>query len=131
MKHLAKLIYNLFYWIDVKFNLIEEYDYETAPYCGHHFNGHKGKFTHSDFHEGMGGMGLNTKNPFLKIYWHDEEKWNWYPPCIRTRQYVDYKGETIGKPRDFYGLKGYLNCHKITKNARLAGMNVKLKYSIA
>ena len=109
MKHLAKLIYRLFYWIDVKLKSIEEYDYETAPYCGHHYNGHKGKFTHSDYYEGDGGWGLNTKNPFFKIGGDTYEGWNWSPPCLRTRQYMDYKGETIGRPRDFYGIRGFLN----------------------
>lgn len=31
-----------------------EYDYEDAPYCGHHRNGHNGYFTSSSFREGDG-----------------------------------------------------------------------------
>ena len=51
---LLKSIYQLFHCLDNKLGLIESYDYETAPYCGHHYNGHKGKFTASSYHEGDG-----------------------------------------------------------------------------
>lgn len=47
-------IYNLCFYIDNKLGYIESYDYETAPYCGHHYDGHKGKLTASDYHEGDG-----------------------------------------------------------------------------
>ena len=47
-------IYNLCFYIDNKLGYIESYDYETAPYCGHHYDGHKGKLTASDYHEGNG-----------------------------------------------------------------------------
>ena len=52
-----------FYWlavsIDQLLKVYETYDYETAPYCGHHFNGSKGKFSSSDYHEGMGGASFD------------------------------------------------------------------------
>lgn len=47
-------IYNLFYYLDNRLDYIKSYDYETAPYCGHHYDGHKGRFTASDYHEGDG-----------------------------------------------------------------------------
>lgn len=134
MKHLAKLIYNLFYWIDVKLGTIEEYDYEAAPYCGHHHNGHKGKFTHSDFHEGMGGKGLNTKCPFLKIYWHDEEKWSWARPCIAVKMRYFINGIEELKPSIRYGLKNAINAIKLarkTKRDTKGKMIIKLKFSLA
>jgi hypothetical protein len=53
--NMARAIYDLLYYLDDKTGKISEYGYETAPYCGHHFSGHKGRFTSSDYHEGMGG----------------------------------------------------------------------------
>lgn len=52
---LARAIYDFLYYLDEKKGKIEEYSYETAPYCGHHFSGHRGHFTNSSYHEGMGG----------------------------------------------------------------------------
>lgn len=52
---IAKNIYKLMYWIDTKRNKISHYSYETAPYCGHYYNGHNGWLTSSHYHEGMGG----------------------------------------------------------------------------
>jgi hypothetical protein len=52
---LAEAIYNFIYFLDERLDRIEDYSYETAPYCGHHFSGHRGYFTNSDYHEGMGG----------------------------------------------------------------------------
>ncbi len=52
---MARAIYDLLYFLDDKMGKISEYGYETAPYCGHHFSGHNGYFTNSDYLEGMGG----------------------------------------------------------------------------
>jgi hypothetical protein len=59
---MLRAIYNFFYRLDKKrdFNDTMHYEYETAPYCGHHYNGHKGKWTHSSYHEGDGGESLLT-----------------------------------------------------------------------
>ena len=51
---LFKRMYALGYYLDAKLGYLKEYDYETAPYCGHHYNGHRGKFTASGYHEGDG-----------------------------------------------------------------------------
>ncbi len=53
-------IYNFFYWLDVKLGKENSYGYETAPYCGFHFNGHDGKFTSSRYHEGMGSCSTRS-----------------------------------------------------------------------
>jgi hypothetical protein len=53
--HLAEFIYNMLYFIDKKLGKVDDYGYETAPYCGHHYSGHRGYFTASSYHEGMGG----------------------------------------------------------------------------
>lgn len=50
---LGKLFYNLFLLADKKH--IEKYSYETAPYCGHYYNGHNGKYTQGSYHESCGG----------------------------------------------------------------------------
>ena len=72
---ILRSIYNLFYYADNKLGYIKSYDYETAPYCGHHYNGHKGKFTASGYHEGDGIAYC------IFLYWviskHTEEK-KWY-----------------------------------------------------
>lgn len=47
---ICKFIYEMLYKIDK----VEPYSYETAPYCGNHFSGHKGKLTLSSYHEGDG-----------------------------------------------------------------------------
>lgn len=53
-----QLLYNLGYWLDTQINVIEEWDYESAPYCGHYHNGHRGYFTESTYHEGDGGQSV-------------------------------------------------------------------------
>ena len=73
-------IYNLFYYLDNRLDYIKSYDYETAPYCGHHYNGHKGKFTASGYHEGDGEC--YCKFLFWIIAKHTEEN-TWY---MQTRK---------------------------------------------
>jgi hypothetical protein len=72
---ILQLIYNLFYYIDNRLDYIKSYDYETAPYCGHHYDGHKGRFTASDYHEGDGEKYCIFL--FCVIAKHTEEK-DWY-----------------------------------------------------
>ena len=73
--YLLRSLYNLFYYLDNRLDYIKNYDYETAPYCGHHYDGHKGRFTASDYHEGDG------EKYCIFLFWviakHTEEK-NWY-----------------------------------------------------
>lgn len=52
---LAKRVYLFFFWLDRVTGHYESYSYETAPYCGHAYHGHKGYFTASHFHESDGG----------------------------------------------------------------------------
>jgi len=68
-------IYSLCYYADNKLGYIKSYDYETAPYCGHHYDGHKGKFTASDYHEGDG------EKYCIFLFWviaQSTEDKNWY-----------------------------------------------------
>jgi len=56
MKRLiVRSVINLCYKVDSKLGKIESYDYETAPYCGHHYSGHNGWLTSGSYHEGDGG----------------------------------------------------------------------------
>lgn len=66
-------VYNLAEFIDQKLGWYEEFEYETAPYCGHHHNGHSGKLTESYYHEGMGGKSVG--NDWFRIY-EVEGDWN-------------------------------------------------------
>lgn len=68
---LAESIYNLLYYIDKKLSNVNDYSYETAPYCGHHFSGHRGYFTDSSYHEGMGGC--KAELLFFWVYKNSEE----------------------------------------------------------
>lgn len=69
---LCSLFYDIVYRLDKK--NIEEYSYETAPYCGHHYSGHSGKYTESRYHEGMG-----AKSARLGILWvsRNTEETDW------------------------------------------------------
>tara|TARA_R110000772_G_scaffold75229_1_gene163369 strand:+ start:98 stop:475 length:378 start_codon:yes stop_codon:yes gene_type:complete len=52
---LINLVIDACYRIDKKRGVLEHYEYETAPYCGHHYNGTKGVLYSSHYHEGDGG----------------------------------------------------------------------------
>jgi hypothetical protein len=49
----------------------ERWSYETAPYCGHHYSGHRGLFTYSSYHEGDGYKTINL--PFGYEWVLDDE----------------------------------------------------------
>ena len=40
--------------IDKKRGKLDHYEYETAPYCGHHYSGAKGVLYRAEYHEGEG-----------------------------------------------------------------------------
>lgn len=52
---ICKSIYNILYKMDD----VNKFSYETAPYCGHHHEGHTGKRTRSHYNEGMGACHAN------------------------------------------------------------------------
>ena len=53
-KIIINFIIGLCYRIDNRRGVLEHYDYETSPYCGHHYSGTKGVLYNSDYHEGEG-----------------------------------------------------------------------------
>lgn len=77
----AKFIYLVAAWLDRK--NIYKFDYETAPICGHFYNGHIGKYTQSNYREGDG-----SKVATLPLFrgWklisecHTYEGWGW---CLK------------------------------------------------
>lgn len=65
----------LYDWM-YKMDKVEKYDYETAPYCGHHYSGHRGKRTMSHYHEGFGHC--EAKIGCLWLHKNSEENdWDW------------------------------------------------------
>lgn len=126
-KRICKFIYGLFYWLDRK--NIQEYNYETAPYCGHHYNGHTGRFTSSDYHEGDGGKEVKF-GVLFKITHNTWDGWHWYPPCLSMQTTWYYNGEQMGKSNQYHGLKDIMTQRKCNKNAKKFGIIVKEKFSI-
>ena len=77
---IAKSIYYFLLCIDIKMRNYSKYSYETAPYCGHHFDGHYGLLTSSRYHEGMGGCdgylaGVNVQKNSEEELWTVHFKW--------------------------------------------------------
>lgn len=135
MKHLAKLVYRFFYFLDVKFNLIEEYDYETAPYCGHHYNGHRGKFTASSYHEGDGYCEVKFGILFKIVGSnYDGYQWEWNMPCLKVTSYFFILGCEDLAPRVEYGFKNYLKARRYAKKCKVdtkGKMVIKVRVGIA
>jgi hypothetical protein len=88
MRHIAKIIYLFFIWLDKATGCYERYSYETAPYCGHAHDGHNGAFTRSHFHESDGGgethgwvdrwiLGVRYSNVDGNEYWFHIPLRNW------------------------------------------------------
>jgi len=102
---ICEKVYDLLY----RFDNIDEYDYETAPYCGHHHSGHEGRRTWSRYHEGMGGK--EGKFGWLWVSKNTEAKdWSWglkvfKSPIVvrRTDSHVIYFNGFIG------GHSGFIN----------------------
>lgn len=80
MNKILSFIYDCFYYLDEKLGYLETYRGESAPYCGHSYNGHSGKFTGSGYAEGDGVKWA------IILFWviaeHTEEK-DWY---IQTKK---------------------------------------------
>ena len=86
MNKILSFIYDCFYYLDEKLGYLKTYRGESAPYCGHSYNGHSGKFTGSEYNEGEGikwakiffwviaeyteeeGFYIQTKKRFNKYY---------------------------------------------------------------
>lgn len=126
---LARMIYRLVSWIEKTNGYMADYEYETQPYCGHHYSGHYGKFCSGSYHEGEGYSVAHIKlwRFWLTAYYHSEEKWNcsWmyirpiykkpnkeWPirPVLVCWQYIGHPLFTPKEERD--RLKRYYQRHK-------------------
>lgn len=73
---LCSSFYALLCWMDKKNGSVDSYDYETAPYCGHHYCGHSGKYTNSHYHEGIGGC-EGRLGPIWVSKNSEDYDWDW------------------------------------------------------
>lgn len=73
-KRVINLVIDACYRIDKKRGVLEHYDYETAPYCGHHYNGTKGVLYNAEYHEGEGGESADILG-FRFVRDTDDEYW--------------------------------------------------------
>jgi len=71
---IIKMIINTAHKIDLKNGNLRTYDYETAPYCGHHYNGATGKYYFSDYFEGYGAEWANFYG-FIFIYANEDKEY--------------------------------------------------------
>lgn len=53
-KRLINLVIDACRYIDKKRGKLDHYEYETAPYCGHHYSGANGVLYKAYYHEGEG-----------------------------------------------------------------------------
>lgn len=72
---ILKSIYNLGYYLDKKLGYLNTYRGESAPYCGHSYNGHNGKFTGSAYAE---GDGVKWAIIFFWVIAEHTEEQDWY-----------------------------------------------------
>jgi hypothetical protein len=77
---ILKSIYNLAYYLDDKLGYLNTYRGESAPYCGHSYNGHNGKFTGSAYNE---GDGVKWAIVFSWVIAEHTEERDWY---IQTKK---------------------------------------------
>lgn len=80
MNKILSFIYDCFYLLDEKLGYLNTYRGENAPYCGHSYNGHKGKFTGSEYFE---GDGLKWCIFLFWVFAKDREYKIWY---IQTKK---------------------------------------------
>ena len=82
-KRLINLVIDACYRIDKKRDVLEHYEYETAPYCGHHYSGTKGVLYNSDYHEGDGGESADVLGFRFGRSTEDEYWWNFRYKVVR------------------------------------------------
>ena len=73
-------IIRLGYKIDQRRNKLTTYDYETAPYCGHHFSGVNGSLYNASYHEGEGGECVKFLGFTFYSVTDNTYSWNWRCP---------------------------------------------------
>jgi len=53
--YIGYFVYSFFLFLDKKTGSYNDYQGEDAPYCGHAYSGHSGRFTSGSYREGDGG----------------------------------------------------------------------------
>lgn len=83
---IAEKTWDFFLWLDRKH--IKKFDYETAPYCGHHHCGHDGKYTETHYHEGDGGGNNKRLLWLIHISYNNLDRCRYqlviFPPIFRA-----------------------------------------------
>ena len=77
-KRLIRLIVDACKYIDYKRGNLSDYEYETAPYCCHHYSGTKGVIYRADYFEGDGYEEANFLGFVFGINTDDDCWWRWY-----------------------------------------------------
>ena len=76
-KRLIRLIIDACYRIDKKRGVLDHYEYETAPYCGHHYQGTNGVLYKEYYHEGEGYEEARFLGFVFGIDTDDDCWWRW------------------------------------------------------
>ena len=82
-KTLIKLLIGACYRIDKKRGVLEHYEYETAPYCGHHRSGTDGVLYSSSYAEGDGGESAHILGFRFTKSTDDEYWWSFRYKVVR------------------------------------------------
>ena len=79
--NIIQKIINLGYKLDNMRGKLSTYDYETAPYCGHHHNGTKGSLYNAGYYEGEGSERVKFLGfTFKSSTYEDNNSWSWKFP---------------------------------------------------
>ncbi len=76
-KRLINIIIDACRYIDYKRGKLDHYEYETAPYCGHHYQGANGVLYKARYHEGEGYEQASFLGFVFGIDTDDECWWRW------------------------------------------------------
>ena len=76
-KTLINLIIDACRYIDYKRGKLDHYEYETVPYCGHHYKGTNGVLYKAYYHEGEGYEQVKFLGFTFAIDTDDECWWRW------------------------------------------------------
>ena len=76
-KRLINLVIDACRYIDNKRGKLDHYEYETAPYCGHHYQGTNGVLYKAYYHEGEGYEQARFLGFVFGIDTDDECWWRW------------------------------------------------------
>lgn len=82
-KRVINLVIDACYRIDKKRGVLKNYEYETAPYCGHHRSGTDGVLYSSSYAEGDGGESAHILGFRFTKSTDDEYWWSFRYKVVR------------------------------------------------